>query len=158
MYQNVPSVGMFDKDNKNIVKQVSGGSVGYRRWSRGVYSFVLPSPPHRDADEPLCIEMLHLDSTLETKDAAGRRIYRNNEFKESGFHADGDAVKTKGGSALIVSEVRDISTQENIALSKDGFAELIAKKKAPFDKVDMSGFKAIFEKLAEIRQQWLLND
>ena len=155
MYQNVPSVGLFDSDAKKVVTQVSGGADGFKKWSRGVYTCVLPSPPHRGDNDPLCIELLHFDCTLKKVDAVGRRIYRKSEFQDNGFHLDGHAVKVKGGTSLIVGEVRDVVTQKNIALSKDSFAEQIVRKKAPFDNVDMSGFKCVFEKLTAIREQWL---
>ena len=60
-----------------------------------------------------------------------------------------------GKAALIVTEVRHTTTQLNIALSKDNFAELVAKKKAPFDNVDLTGFEVILTCLRNIRQQWL---
>ena len=153
--QNTPLVGLFDSDNKQIVNDVKGGADGFRRWSRGVYSFVLPTPAHRDEGDPLCIELLHTDATLALKDSSGRRIYCLSEFKANSFHTDGHAVMTKGKSSLIVSEVRDVNTQENIALSKDSFAEMVLVKKAPFDGVDLNGFKPIFERLVKMRQQWL---
>lgn len=154
--QSIPIVGLFDRDNDKIIKQVQPGAGGFKRWARGVYSFALPTPLHHRDDEKLCIELMHLDSTLALKDENGRRVFKRSEFKENGFHTDGRAVMIKsGGSSLIATEVRDTSSQENIALSKDNFAEQIAKKKRPFHDIDMSGFEVIFSVLCDIRQRWL---
>lgn len=153
--QSTPSVGLFDRDNPKVVKLVKGGPEGYRRWSRGIYTFVLPTPSHRDDTEPLCIELLHTDATLALKDSNGRRVYRSSEFKDNHFHADGHAVAMKEKSSLVVSEVRHVTSQENIALSKDAFAENILGRRIPFDDPDLDGFRPIFDRLVNIRQQWL---
>jgi hypothetical protein len=110
----------------------------------GVYSLPLPTPPHRKPDEPLCIELMHTDVTLSLVDKDGRRVFRKCEFNENGFHTAGHYVMMKsGGKQLIATEVRDTVSQENVALSKDDFANQIAKNRPPFDKVDLSGFQVV---------------
>ena len=140
------SACVFDGDNEQILKQALEDPPGYRVCSRRVVSVRIASPPWRDLDEPLCIEMLHEPAFLAEPAAGDRRIYLVEEFDKAGLHRDGRVRRgAQKSGALVQVDVRDGLTDESVGLSKLAFAEHAATK----DGLSWEGFKPTFERLEE---------
>lgn len=154
-----------DRDVSNTVKKL-GGEGPYRNWGNHVYSLCLPVPEHRTQTPEICIEHLYLDDQLKYKvtfeNGIERRIFLGNEFSETGISIDGkgyictDQHRCGPKSNHIIDGTKDrrvCNIQDdgnNYALSKTCFATYVLEKKAPFDKMDFSGFIPLFEIIRDI--------
>ena len=150
-----PHVFIFDRDiNKRLYQKV-GGNEQYKAWGRGVYSMVLPLPKHREQTPEISIEFYYKDDDLVRKDAKGKRLFTSAEFdKTTGQHLDEPLnciLLNKLGGLLKVIDDRVYNRQrENVALSKDEFAENILGQVNGFSDVDFAGFKPLFDIISMI--------
>ena len=89
-------------------------------------------------------------------DENNRRLYLTDEFSSrSGILKNDHNIVCKSKALIdaeknkrikiVDSEVIRIDTEDNIALTKDDFATNILNKVPPFDSVDISGFRKLFE-------------
>lgn len=147
-------VGIFDRDSDNVIAQVT--SVGsYRAWTNGVYSLALPIPKHREGLNHVCIELYYKDEAIKQPDASGRRLYLSSEFARNGMHLDGSGLVWRGAATarqelhIVTDPVLD-EKGHNVALPKDDFAENILMRRPGFDRIDFSGFRALFDQLLQI--------
>ncbi len=156
--QETPVVCVFDSDDQRVMSEITVAGATFKDWGNSVFSLAIPPPPHRDPNQPLCIELLYTDELLERRDSQGRRIYRRDEFDpETGYHRT-ETVSTprpKSESLVKDDDVFDWTTRAKVSLSKRVFAEAIVARKAPYETVSFEGFKRIFEVLREIRIQLL---
>jgi hypothetical protein len=53
---------------------------------------------------------------------------------------------------ILDADIIDITTGENVALSKSKFANYVYNSVPPFTSVDVSGFRLIFDQIAVIRE------
>ena len=139
----------------------------YKKWGNNVFSFCLPVPQFRQNNPEICIELLYPDEQIKRTvvglDGKKRRIFLGNEFDESGHLAIGNdlffcqamlhnneskTVVLDGSSDKKVIIVGD--TKTNYALSKTSFADMVLNNKAPFEKMDYSGFIPVFERIRDI--------
>ena len=130
---------VFDSDVSETVKKAKGSAKLYLDRGNNVFTLVIPSPAFRG--ESICIEHLYKDSDLKKKDSKGRRLYFVDEFDQKlGFHLKDFGIyrPRPGGKTLIVdSDVVDIRTHKNIALTKNDFASKVISKEPPFnDRID----------------------
>lgn len=153
--QAVPCIFVFDRDNAAVVRRVSDGD-SFVDWGRGVFSFPIPIPDHRQGDKA-CIELLYPDSILRTVDSSGRRVYLVSEFnRENGSHSTEEGYYFRpSGKNLILDRVIDMRTKKNVALSKTSFAELVRRRQSPLEHVDFEGFRPLFEMFLRVRQALL---
>ena len=151
---------IFDRDVKEATKKAMVEGKDYKSWGNNVYSFVIPVPSHRDTTPDIAIEHYYTDNEIKTVDANGRRLYIGSEFNgKLGHHIDNKekiclATKKKlgeGSISIIDSEVFLMEAENNnIALSKNQFAENILKDIAPYDQIGFENFKPIFEIIERI--------
>ncbi|MFE6167819.1 AAA family ATPase [Viridibacillus arvi] len=156
---NYKVIAIFDRDEANIVKQASDSNgTDYKSWGNNVYSFVLPVPPHRLETPDIAIEHYYTDDEIKLEDTDKRRLYMGNEFSsKSGISLHKDKIcllknKCVNESIQIIdSSVFVISNEdENIALSKNKFANNIYNDIEPFDKVNHENFIPVFEIINKI--------
>ncbi|PQJ63400.1 hypothetical protein BTO10_00865 [Vibrio chagasii] len=147
------TIFLFDSDVDKTTREMKGSTLAYKDHGNNVYSVVMPNPSFRN-DEKICIEHLYTDEDIMKKTENGLRIFKSDEFnKKNGLHIEEKGIIRlyPNNSTLIVdSNVIDVESGENVALSKAKFAELIESKRAPFDSVSFDGFEPlldIFEKL-----------
>lgn len=161
-------VFIADRDHPGTNTKMEGknGEL-YKRWGNNVYSFTLPIPSNRTDTPEICIEHLYSDDVIKTEVDTGeqkRRLYMGNEFDSRGYAASLGVFcekKTACGPGKI--NIIEGSTGErvtllsdenvNVALPKMTFANMILEVKTPFDKIDFSGFVAIFEILKRINDE-----
>ena len=160
-------VFIADRDHPGTNTKMEGknGEL-YKNWGNNVYSFTLPIPSNRVDTPEICIEHLYSDDIIKTEiDTENpnikRRLYIGNEFDSRGYAAalgvfcekktvcgPGKINIIEGSTGERVTLLNDENV--NVALSKMTFANMILEEKAPFDKIDFSGFVSIFEILKEI--------
>lgn len=147
---------LFDRDTPNINSKVAEHPLHYKKWSKNIYSLLLPVPHHRPFNE-ICIEQYYTDDEIKTKTKNGYRIYLSNEFNQNtGSHLTEIGVLYKNLSYLkapfsriLDCDVFKHSNGKNIALSKRAFAENISNGTGDFKSVSFENFRIIFEHISK---------
>ena len=150
---------IFDRDNPNILKDVTDRNKDFKNWGNNVFSFAIPVPDHRQEDEDVCIELYYKDSEIKRTDEHGRRLYLSNEFsKKSGRHKKDKALIypnpkriSKPKIQIIDDDVLD-EDEKNVALPKSLFAAYILEQNENFDDFDISEFEKIFNIISMISE------
>lgn len=156
MPQQLPILCVFDRDNISIVRQVTADGKDYKAWGNRVFSIVLPVPDHRRDENEVCIEFYYLDDDIKTKDPQGRRLYIGNEFNpRTSFHQTEDRLvcteRSKLGKFKIIdSSVFMAGSEENIALTKNDFAQNVLGGTPGFNDFDISSFVGLFELVEQL--------
>ena len=162
-YSRIPNrfkiIGLFDCDEGNGEKIRREG--GVRNFGNNVYGISIPIPDYREYNEEgISIEFLYRDEDLKKTDGDNRRLFVTSEFNENGRYIADFKIGVKN-----IEKVKNFidSTKEKIydhdvidingnslALSKENFATNVLNSVAPFDNMDFSGFKALFEQLKSV--------
>ena len=159
---------IFDNDNPDIKKKINNeNNEQFKSWGNNVFSFTLPVPQHRISTPEISIEHYYTDNIIQTfidNDKGKRRLFLGNEFDTRGISKDKkftctnknkcgdnkiaiiDYQKNKGTVTLINNE------NENVALSKMEFADIILKEEFP-TTIDFSSFIPLFEIIKNILTQ-----
>lgn len=150
---------LFDRDdNRYNVSKLCDPNKDYKNWGANVYSTLLPIPSHRAFDE-VCIEHFYSDADMKKSDEKNRRLYTTDEFNaNSGNHKENEKIYFDGTRSklrckypkILDSNVRDIDSSANIALSKKDFANNIVSKRGNFKDISFEYFKPIFDLFKEI--------
>ncbi|MBA2851578.1 hypothetical protein HNP86_001731 [Methanococcus maripaludis] len=154
---------IFDNDNEGIVKKVMVDNQKYKIWKNKVYSFAIPLPKHRNNNR-ISIEHYYKDEDIKKMDKNGRRLYMGSEFRENYGTGTCDItnrniVTTQSGKCgknhidIIDNCVAYVGEEDNnIALSKNNFANYIKNGEEGFDDFDISAFEEIFKIIEEIEK------
>ena len=153
--QSKPIIAIFDRDNSNLVNKVHDEAKGFKRWGSGVYSFAIPIPRHRQNTDGICIELYYKDEEIKRKDNEDRRIFLSSEFDQgSGRHSildlNTDRHKIKGNQLKIIDADVFDKNHENVALSKNSFADYIEQGSENFNNYDFEEFQEIFKVIDKI--------
>jgi RNA-directed DNA polymerase len=147
-----PHIFIFDRDNTQIIKDVKGNDE-FTAWKNRVYSLVIPIPKHRENMKEICVEFYYKDDDIVRRDENDRRLYLSREFNStSGMHVEEDNLmckkydKLKGELKILDDLVLD-RVGNNVALSKNNFAENILNESNGFTNIDFSGFKPLFQRI-----------
>jgi RNA-directed DNA polymerase len=152
-------IAIFDRDVPDTLKNVSGKEREFKDWKNNVYSFAIPTPPHRSNEDGVCIELYYSDDELMRKDELGRRLFLNTEFNfKSGRHKELDLNtldrnslgKKSGGMTKIIDDEVFNGEDKNVALTKDAFADNVLDDKKNFSNFDFYAFEAIFDIIRDI--------
>jgi RNA-directed DNA polymerase len=149
-----PNIFIFDRDVSKKLYQKVGGEQ-YKSWGNGVYSMILPLPKHREQSPDIGMTFYYKDEDIVGRDKSGRRLFLGSEFnKTTGRHLHEDlnsVILDKLGNSLKVIDDKVFNGQnENVALSKDEFAENILDQTNEFKNVDFSGFLPLFDVISTI--------
>lgn len=147
---------VFDSDVPDTVRKAKGSAKLYMDKGNNVFTVVIPSPEFRS--DSICIEHLYKNSDLKKKDSEGRRLYFIDEFdRKLGFHLTEPGIyrpRPSTKTLIVDSEVVDISSRKNVALTKNDFANKVMSKEPPFDDMDFSGFEPLFDTIKEIYNEF----
>lgn len=146
-------IGIFDSDDK-----VGRKYLFKKNFGNNVFGICIPENPKYP--NGISIEFLYNDEDLIKQDSNGRRLYLSNEFlhKSRRLISDSSIVTTNNKVEcyyknkiikVIDDEVYDLN-DNNIALSKNDFATNILNKIAPFDVMNLSSFKLLFDQIESI--------
>ena len=150
-----PHVFIFDRDiGKTLYQKITVGEQ-YKPWGKGVYSLMLPLPKHREQTPEISIEFYYKDNDMIQKDKNGRRLFVSTEFdKTTGQHLVEDLnciMLNKLGNPIKVIDEKVFNRQrQNVALSKDEFAENVLGQTEEFNNIDFSGFVPLLEMISTI--------
>ena len=153
--QNIPIIAIFDRDERKYISQAHDDSVGFKDWGNGVFSFALSIPLHRQDIQEICIEHYYTDQEICTRDSNGRRLFLSNEFHpQSGRHRTEELVtdknKLKPNQLKIIDNAVYDNDHNNVALSKNDFADNILELKEPFANFSFSPFDEVFQIISKI--------
>lgn len=153
-----PHIFIFDRDRLDIFKRIKGNEE-FMLWGKNVYSFAIPIPKHREDMQRICIEFYYKDDDIAWYDKNGRRLFLSTEFDPAtGAHLLDKGLKCndlnilKSGEPKIIFDELGVfdKMDNNVALSKNSFAENILSENGNFLRVDFSGFKSLFERIQVI--------
>ncbi len=147
-------IAIFDTDKK-IVRE----DVPFEKLGNNVYQCAIPDPQNYGFG--ISVEMMYPKENIKFSDDNNRRLYLTDEFSSrSGILKDDHNIVCKSKALIdaeknkrikiVDSEVIRIDTEDNIALTKDDFATYILNRTPPFDNVNISGFRKLFETIQQI--------
>lgn len=154
-----PIIFIFDADKQDIVKKVSDENNLFRlrKWGNNVFSFVLPVPDHRSDSPDISIEFYYSDEEIKRKDQSGRRLFLSTEFHpSSGKHREDKNLncsdRNRYGRKTLCIIDNDVFNEDNqnVALSKNDFAENVLHAKPNFNDFDVTYFKKVYDVILEI--------
>lgn len=141
-------IAIFDRDAKAYLTKY--GSEPVTKINENLYAFCIPSI-NEQLDE-ISIEYYYKDHDLKRLDVQGRRLFDGKEFDNFGVSLNNTFLtdlRNKAGKLKIIdSAVYNFEERENknnIALSKNEFAENILHKKEGFENLDFENFRKIFD-------------
>jgi len=155
---------VFDRDNPNIIKNMSGGEEGFRYVGNKVYSLCIPVPAHRAQYEKISIEHYYTDSDISTHEpSSGKRLWFSNEIEgvrnltTNKFvyrvlpepTAEDELRKTVFDQPA--SEIID-ENGNAVGLSKAAFVSAIVDNEELSKEFDRSAFRQIFSIIEQIIQ------
>lgn len=165
---------ILDSDDPKINNEHKNNIFKYH--GNNVYSLILPIPIHRKTTPLISTENYYTDEEIKTLDINGRRLFLSNEFnKETCKHLTIDNIYALGvnkdtpDNHILDHKVYKISSvkpifkkdiynnpnKQNIALTKNAFAENILNKTKPFDTISVDNFKLVFDILLKIQNSSL---
>jgi len=156
--QSRPHIFLFDRDNKGIINKTMTAGQSYKAWGNSVYSLVLPVPPHRTSQPDISIELYYQDVAIKQPDTAGRRLFLSDEFgNRNGYHLTEDLHctdknKFKRDGVIIDHDVFQGRFHENVAMTKNDFAQHILDEDTGFDNFDVSAFAEVLMVIEQIVQ------
>lgn len=154
-------IAVFDRDNPQVLAKLKacGDLNSFQHWGNNVYSFVIPTPLHRQGYKHICIEMLYTDSDIATTTDDGKRLYFNNETKK----------EVLPGNVFRYVPITPVASEElnkkpygdeaelivddhghHVGLSKARFADLVHQGVGDFGRFDVSAFAPIFQTIKDI--------
>ena len=150
-----PIVAIFDRDEPRFVGKAHDETRGFKDWKNGVYSFAIPIPRHRQDARDVCIELYYKDEEIKRKDKQNRRMFLSNEFNyTSGRHSEldlnTDKNKIKRDQLKIIDTDVFDKNNNNIALSKNSFADYVSQGLENFNDFDFEEFQEIFKVIDKI--------
>lgn len=151
---------LFDNDIPEITKKARTTNSEFKIWNNNVYSCVLPTPNLPRDKNNICIEHFYPDTDIKTADENGRRLYLSGEFnKKSMRHlTDTDLSCVMGNKnstldyGIIDNDVFN-NLGENVALSKENFANNVLNASGDFGRVNIDQFRLVFNIVVEIERR-----
>lgn len=165
---------VFDADVSRINQEHVGSE--YKSLGNNVYSFVLPIPEGRKNTPLISIENYFTDEEIKTFDSNGRRLYMSGEFdNETGRHTFNKEIITLSSkndpNHIIDNKVYHIDnmeinrknvfkyqTKNNIALSKNDFAQNVLSKVEDFGKIKFDNFSLILDVIERIMNEYYVSN
>lgn len=151
-----PHIFIFDSDVDKTTDAVTDHRGRFKTWANAVFSFAIPTPSHRSDTPKISIEFFYQDRDLMRLDADKRRLFLSTEFGSTGFHKSESGLYCRELNAVrapypkIIEKNVASPSVDNLALSKNKFADYILDRADGFDDVDLTAFIGIFEIIREI--------
>lgn len=152
--QNRKIIGIFDRDEDDILADIEKGSQPYKTYGNNVFAFCLPVPDLRKQYTNISIEFYYSDAELK-KEKEGKRLFFDCEINE---------LYNKSTHETELRLLRQIDTRKentkkvysgsigscNWILTKSDFAGLVETDPAFIKNFNFNNFKLIFEKIKQI--------
>ena len=154
---SMPIIGIFDRDEDRILRDVTTAGAPFKSWGHNVYSLAIPVPSHREETPSVCIELYYQDSEIKRPSPGGRRLFLSSEFHpQSGKHLSDDTLncsdRNKFGRDRLSIIDNNVFNDEHgdIALPKNHFADYVLNSAPGFDDFSFAEFGKIFEVVSAI--------
>lgn len=156
------TIFMFDRDNPTYVQKMSGAPNSYKKWSDRVYSFCIPTPPHRDGYEKISIEFYYSDEDIRTRDPeTNKRLWFSNEVRGEIDFTTKKQVPRALAAPIAQSEFQKVIFDTDasrivddsglqVGLSKSAFVEAILGNAEIGPNIDRAPFASIFDVVQKI--------
>lgn len=155
-------IGIFDRDNDKILKDLQAETTEYLSFGNNVYGFCIPVPKSRleRKQRRISIEYLYSDNEITQVLSNGCRLFFGTEFsKQSMFHnAESLTLKVpkgKGEDKIIENNggqaVYDNDDKNHLA-KKNDFANAVVNEEIAIAMESWNNFKPIFDILHKILQ------
>ena len=152
--QSRPIIGIFDRDNTQLMTNIGINNCSYKVIGPNVYAFAIPLVHEDIYGNFISIEHYYNREDLTKIDENGRRLFLGDEFYPSGNSKNGkyqtkiSKIQNKISVNGVIDEKvymsSDLEQAHSIALSKNAFAELIYSDDSFADDFDFSAFTKIF--------------
>ncbi len=154
-------IGVFDRDNPVILKNIVADTKMYYDFGNNVYAFAIPLVHQDIYGDFISIEQYYNKDDLCKEDTNGRRLFLGSEFFYRGNSKDGKYqtccknIKHKVEINGIIDEkvydrANDLELKTSIALSKDAFAQYVLEEDEFAEGFDFSAFSRIFDVMCHI--------
>lgn len=153
-------IGVFDRDNTDIIRSTEDNPQLYKDYGNNVYAFCIPLVNKELYGESISIEHYYKKDDLLKEDNNGRRLFLGKEFYESQNSIDAKyqtrtsklqhKIEVNGIIDEKVYQRDDLEQKNSIALSKNDFAEHILNNDEFSHDFDFSNFQQIFDKITSI--------
>lgn len=164
-YARIPQsrkiIGVFDRDNSDIIRKVECESKEYYTLGNNVYAFCIPMANRDIYGENTSIEHYYSREDLLKEDDNHRRLFLGDEFYKSG-NSKNQKYRTKISgidhkvqlNSIIDEKVYDAKSdpeeKNSIAMSKDAFASKIYHEDPYVKGFNFNEFNKIFELIRKI--------
>ena len=161
-----PIIFIADSDTPKIIEQLNSPNAKFKSWGNNVFSFCIPTPPHREKYKNISIEFYYSDDEIHTVDQeTGRKLLFTNEVQHTIIQSLTYKKPIKHEWTLIASnaseefdkKIFDDNYNEivdkngnNVACSKAVFAENVYSNKNGFTNFNFDNFKLIFDIIEQI--------
>jgi predicted ATP-binding protein involved in virulence len=142
-------IGIFDRDVKDIIKDIEKDDQPYKNYGNNVYAFCIPKPPSRAQYENISIEFYYQDNELK-KEKDGKCLHFDNEVATSPS-AMKKLFKCHSPEGETIKKIydKDIGGEDWIH-SKSVFADLVESDESFAMDFQFDNFKLIFDKIQKI--------
>ena len=158
-YSKLPNmrkiIGIFDRDNSEIISDIEKNNQPYKNYGNNVYAFCLPVPNSRKKYKNVSIEFYYSDKDIK-KEKDGKRLYFTNEiyFEQSASDKQNrnphKRQKPKEDEEFCKKIFNEKINSLDGAHSKSIFSDLVASDEDFTSGFDFSNFTLIFDKIKEI--------
>lgn len=153
-------IGIFDRDNDDIIKKIEVTGQKIRNFGNGVYAFCIPVPESRcnQGQNKISIEYMYSDDEIKTTLDNGCRLFFGTEFTKHSMRHNSEnltlaLLKGKGEDKVIENNGGQAVYDEednNCLAKKDDFAEAIKNDKIVISDESWRNFIPIFDTIREI--------
>ena len=149
-------IGIFDRDNFDELRDENLKNDDFVKYADNIYGFGIPLVNQNEYGDWISIEHYYDRINLTKTNSQGRRLFLGDEFYESGISRDKQyftkisQIKNKVKVNGIIDEKvyllnEDPEGNNNLAMKKDDFANLILSDDEFSDSFNLEKFKKIFD-------------
>ncbi|MDE7073788.1 MAG: ATP-binding protein [Odoribacter sp.] len=161
VHHNHTIIGIFDRDNIDIMKKIKEDGKSYKDYGNNVYAFCIPLPQNRKdkGQTKISIEYLYTDDEIKTELENGCRLFFGTEFTRNSLRHNTDEDLTlrtldgKGCDKIIENNGKQAvydKDDNNILAKKIDFAEAIRDDKITISDESWRNFQPLFDTIKEI--------
>ena len=147
-------IGIFDRDNKDIISDIEKNGQAFKDYGNNVYAFCIPRPEDREEYVNISIEFYYNDKNLK-KEKEGKclcfdneveQLYNKRTKKNEIRKLDHRDTSTENEKKIFCEDIGN----ENWIHSKSKFADLVSTDDDFIRDFDFSNFELIFNVIKKI--------
>jgi len=152
-------IGIFDRDNDKIIREICNNGINYKDFGNNVYAFCIPVPQVRKDEgiDKISMEFYFNDNEIKRPLPNGLRLYLGSEFKDSSWHISENCILTIpnacGEKKVLESNGKTkvtTSDEGNLLATKNDFADAIMNEDIEISDESWANFQLIFDIIRQI--------